>query len=132
MPATPQQIRAQPTTALDAVDKVSVRSVLAQESAVAVPTDAEITTALTALDAGDGSGRQALRAELALYTSSQAEIDGGTDALTLSPVIQRWGVRNAVRLLLGFSAEPRPATAGSLQLASLPLTRYGTCDEWSC
>ena len=132
MPATPDEIRDQLTTALDAVDKKAVRTVLAQESTVAVPTDAEITAALTALDAGDASGRQALRAELALYTSSQAVIDGGTDALTLDPLIVRWGVRNAVRLLLGFSAEPRPATSDSLQLVSLPLTAYGTCDEWSC
>ena len=131
MPATIDDIRDQVTTTLDATERAFTRRVLAQESTVAVPADADITTALDALDAGDGSGRQILRAELSLYTSSQAVIDGGSDALTLDPLIVRWGVRNALRLLLGFSAEPRPATSDSLVLFSLPLTAYGAGDEWS-
>lgn len=132
MPAILEDIITQDTGTLSAVERAFVARVLAQESTVAVPTAADITTALDALDAGDASERQILRAELALYSSSQAVIDGGTDALTLDPLIVRWGVRNAVRLLLGFGAEPRPATSDSLQLVSLPLTAYGTGDEWSC
>jgi hypothetical protein len=133
VPVTPAQIRAQSTAALDAVDKGAVRLVLREESTVAVPTAAEVTAALAALDAGDAAGRQELRAHLAQYKAGQVVIDGGAKAVTYDPVLERWGVRNAVRLLLGFSAEPRPVSSASdtMQLVSIALTSYGEGDEYA-
>jgi hypothetical protein len=132
MPVTLTQINAMSTAVLTAAEKRMVRTVLREESTVAVPTEAEILAAVTSLDEdADTSGRQELRAHFAGYKSGQALIDGGADAVTLDPTIVRWGVRNGVRLLLGFSAEPRPATADSLQLISLPLTSYCSGGEYS-
>jgi hypothetical protein len=130
VPVTLARINAMSAAALTAAEKRMVRTVLREESTVAVPTEAETLAAVTALDEdADTSGRQELRAHLSEYKSGQALIDGGADAVTLDPVIVRWGVRNGVRLLLGFSAEPRPGSADSLQFISIPLTSYG--DEYA-
>ncbi len=128
MPAVLEDIEAEATGALSAAERYATRQVLRIESSVAVPGDSDVTTALDALDAdADTSGRQTLRAELRQYKSGQILLDGGTDALTYDVALERWGVRNAIRLLLGFSAEPRPVTLSSdaIQLVSIPLTNYG-------
>jgi hypothetical protein len=131
MPVTLQQISSASTATLTAAERRATRMVLREESTVAVPSDADVTAALDALDAdSDASGRQELRAHLAQYKSGQAIIDGGTDAVTLRPKTVRWGVRNGVRLLLGFDAEPEPGTEDSLQFISLPLTSYCSGSEY--
>jgi hypothetical protein len=132
VPVTAAQIRAQSSAALDTVDKAAARMILREESTVAVPTDADVTAALAALDAGDAAGRQELRAHIAQYKVGQVVIDGGAKAVTYDPVLERWGVRNAVRLLLGFSAEPRPVGGtDAMQLVSIQLTSYGEGDEYA-
>lgn len=131
MPATLAQIAAQTTGVLSATERRATLKVLREESTVTPPTADQVTTALDALDGEvDTSGRQELRAELAAYKSGQAVIDGGTDAVTLDPVIVRWGVRNAIRLLLGFAAEPRPisGTEDAIQLVSLNLASYDSSE----
>jgi hypothetical protein len=132
MPVTLAQINAQTTGVLSAAEKRAVRVVLREESTVTVPSDADTTAALDAIDAGDTSGRQELRAHLAGYKVGQVIIDGGAKAVTYDPVLERWGVRNAVRLLLGFSAEPRPVGGtDAIQLVSLNLATYDTEDEYA-
>lgn len=131
MPVLLDDILAQSDAALSAAETLYVRQVIREESTVTVPSDGDVTTALAALDE---AGRQHLRAQLAEYKSGQILIDGGQDAMTYDVALERWGVRNAVRLLLGFAAEPRPANlAGQdvMQFVSIQLSNYGTTDEWS-
>jgi hypothetical protein len=133
MPVTIGQINQQSTAVLTATEKRAVRLVLREESTVTVPDESDILAAVTALDAGDAAGRQELRAHLAQYKAGQVIIDGGAKAATYDPVLERWGVRNGVRLLLGFTAEPRPVSAAgdAMQLVSLSLASYETGDEWA-
>jgi hypothetical protein len=106
---------------LSTLEARRVLRALQMESTVTAPSAAAVTTAITALDA---SGRQEVRAlldEWGLKDTSEVQIDGGRDAAMIDPVFQRWNVRNQLRLALGFSAEPRPASADALQLFSIPL-----------
>jgi hypothetical protein len=106
---------------LSTLEARRVLRALQMESTVTAPSAADVTTAIAALDA---SGRQEVRAlldEWGLKDTSEVQIDGGRDAATIDPLMQRWNVRNQLRLALGFSAEPRPASADALALISIPL-----------
>lgn len=135
MPVTLGDInRSSGAATLTAVERLyALTPVLTHESTVTAPTAAEVTTALDALEAADDAvaRRQSLRAHLAAYKRGMVVIDGGANAANYQPKLERWAIRNGVRLLLGMSAEPEPASSDSLQLISIPLTAYCTGDEYS-
>jgi hypothetical protein len=116
MPVTLSDItRASGAAVLSDVEKLYVRTpVLAYESSVSVPAAATIATALAELEAAADAvaRRQSLRAHIAAYKRGMTEIDGGSRAAHYDPRKERWSIRNGVRLLLGFDAEPEPRAAG--------------------
>jgi len=128
MPGTFQDLADYDSTALTEDEMLFVRTpLLSEESTVAVPSENDINLALVSLST---AGIKQIRMHIDGYNASQTQIDGGPDAVTIDPVIKRWGIRNRVRLLLGFSAEPRPATSDSLQLLSIPLVSTICGSEW--
>lgn len=135
MPVTLADInRASGAATLTTVERLyALTPVLTHESTVAAPTAADVTEALDALEATEDAvaRRQSLRAHLAAYKRGMVVIDGGANAANYQPKLERWAIRNGVRLLLGMSAEPEPASSDSLQLISIPLTSYCTGDEYS-
>lgn len=134
MPVTIGDInRASGTAALAGWERLFVRTpLLSHESTVAVPTSAEITTALDAMEAAEDAvdQRQQLRAIIAAYKRGMVVIDGGANAANYQPKLERWAIRNGARLLLNFAAEPEPGGSDSLRLLSLPLTNYCSGSEY--
>ena len=93
------------STALTDAEANYVRRILRRGSTVAVPTSADVTTALAALEAEQWQEVRALIESYGQYDlAGEVILDGGADALKYDAVRERWGVRNDLRVLLGFSA----------------------------
>jgi hypothetical protein len=116
---------------LSTLEARRVRRALQMESTVDVPSADDVTTAIAALDA---EGRQEVRAlldEWGLKDTSEVQIDGGRDAAQIDPFMQRWNVRNQLRLALGFDPEPRPAGSNDWQVVELTLGPTIAEDEFA-
>lgn len=79
--------------------------------------------------------RQELRAHFDAFgpydQAGRAELHGGADALDYDAALERWNIRNYVRILLGFGQEPRPSGSNDMQLVEISLNTITTpTEDW--
>lgn len=105
---TYDEITALASTPLTDAEVNYVRRILRKGATVAVPTAAEVAAAVALLEPEQC---QEVRALFDTYgqhdLAGEVTLDGGADALKFDAVQERWAVRNDLRVLLGFTAEPR-------------------------
>lgn len=99
-----------------------VRRILRRGSTVAVPQAALVTEAVDGLEAEERQEVRALFESYGQYDGAgEVEINGGASALSFDAVRERWGIRNDLRVLLGFDAEPAPASGDTLMQVLIEL-----------
>ena len=87
-----------------------------------------MTSAVATLEAEQNQEVRALIESYGQYDlAGEVILDGGADALKYDAVRERWGVRNDLRVLLGFTAEPSPLSSDTLTqiLIELPTITVG-------
>lgn len=130
---TLDDITSQSTDAFSAAEENYLRYILRKDVADGyLLGDAEVTAALTAVT---DVQRQELRAHFDAFgpydQAGRAELHGGSDALDYDAALERWNIRNYVRILLGFGQEPRPTGQGGMQLVEISLnTMSAPTEDW--
>lgn len=120
---TLDDITSQSSAAFSAIEENYLRYILRKDVADGyLLSDAEVAAALTAVT---DVQRQELRAHFDAFgpydEAGRAELHGGADALDYDAALERWNIRNYVRILLGFGQEPRPSGQGGMQLVEISL-----------
>lgn len=128
---TLDDITSQSSAAFSAAEENYLRYILRKDVMEGfLLSDTEVTAALTSVTAEQ---RQELRAHFDAFgpydQAGRAELHGGSDALDYDAALERWNIRNYVRILLGFGQEPRPTGQGGMQFVQVSLNTMSTPSE---